>query len=61
MLNNPFLYFVCVKSVHPEQLPQRPWITLRERDQMMPTGTESLLMMTNSVTAISLTITESVI
>ncbi|KAI2664526.1 CCR4-NOT transcription complex subunit 6-like [Labeo rohita] len=25
-------------KVHPEQLPQRPWITLRERDQMMPTA-----------------------
>lgn len=25
-------------SVHPEQLPQRPWITLKERDQMIPTG-----------------------
>uniref|UniRef100_A0A8C2PR29 poly(A)-specific ribonuclease n=1 Tax=Cyprinus carpio TaxID=7962 RepID=A0A8C2PR29_CYPCA len=24
--------------IHPEQLPQRPWITLRERDQMMPTA-----------------------
>lgn len=24
--------------VHPEQLPQRPWITLKERDQMIPTG-----------------------
>lgn len=24
--------------VHPEQLPQRPWITLKERDQMFPTG-----------------------
>lgn len=27
------------KLVHPEQLPQRPWITLKERDQMVPTGT----------------------
>uniref|UniRef100_A0A8C2XGI4 CCR4-NOT transcription complex, subunit 6-like n=1 Tax=Cyclopterus lumpus TaxID=8103 RepID=A0A8C2XGI4_CYCLU len=26
-------------SVHPEQLPQRPWITLKERDQMSPSGT----------------------
>ncbi|KAI5613104.1 CCR4-NOT transcription complex subunit 6-like isoform X3 [Silurus asotus] len=25
-------------TVHPEQLPQRPWITLRERDQTMPTA-----------------------
>lgn len=25
-------------SVHPEQLPQRPWITLKERDQMTSTG-----------------------
>uniref|UniRef100_A0A3Q2PFM3 poly(A)-specific ribonuclease n=1 Tax=Fundulus heteroclitus TaxID=8078 RepID=A0A3Q2PFM3_FUNHE len=25
-------------AVHPEQLPQRPWITLKERDQMIPTG-----------------------
>lgn len=25
-------------AVHPEQLPQRPWITLKERDQMSPTG-----------------------
>lgn len=24
--------------VHPEQLPQRPWITLKERDQMIPAG-----------------------
>ncbi|MEQ2171834.1 CCR4-NOT transcription complex subunit 6-like, partial [Goodea atripinnis] len=24
--------------VHPEQLPQRPWITLKERDQMIPTA-----------------------
>lgn len=30
-------------SVHPEQLPQRPWITLKERDQMIPTGGLSLL------------------
>ncbi|TRZ04385.1 hypothetical protein DNTS_017698, partial [Danionella cerebrum] len=25
-------------KVHPEQLPQRPWISLRERDQLMPTA-----------------------
>lgn len=31
-------------TVHPEQLPQRPWITLKERDQMIPTGTEGDLL-----------------
>lgn len=24
--------------VHPEQLPPRPWITLKERDQILPSG-----------------------
>uniref|UniRef100_A0A8C1AKB2 poly(A)-specific ribonuclease n=2 Tax=Cyprinus carpio TaxID=7962 RepID=A0A8C1AKB2_CYPCA len=31
-------YMLDNLAVHPEQLPQRPWITLRERDQMMPTA-----------------------
>uniref|UniRef100_A0A671L5B4 poly(A)-specific ribonuclease n=1 Tax=Sinocyclocheilus anshuiensis TaxID=1608454 RepID=A0A671L5B4_9TELE len=31
-------YMLDNLAVHPEQLPQRPWITLREQDQMMPTA-----------------------
>eukprot|EP00064_Thunnus_orientalis_P023450 superscaffoldBa00008878_g23693 len=30
-------YMLDNLAVHPEQLPQRPWITLKERDQMIPT------------------------
>ncbi|XP_034397193.1 LOW QUALITY PROTEIN: CCR4-NOT transcription complex subunit 6-like [Cyclopterus lumpus] len=32
-------YMLDNLAVHPEQLPQRPWITLKERDQMSPSGT----------------------
>uniref|UniRef100_A0A4W5KYE3 Uncharacterized protein n=1 Tax=Hucho hucho TaxID=62062 RepID=A0A4W5KYE3_9TELE len=32
-------YMLDNLAVHPEQLPQRPWITLKERDPMIPTGT----------------------
>ncbi|XP_041111564.1 CCR4-NOT transcription complex subunit 6-like [Polyodon spathula] len=31
-------YMLDNLAVHPEQLPQRPWITLKERDQMHPTA-----------------------
>ncbi|MBN3294296.1 CNO6L protein, partial [Polypterus senegalus] len=31
-------YMLDNLAVHPEQLPQRPWITLKERDQMIPTA-----------------------
>ncbi|XP_051974647.1 CCR4-NOT transcription complex subunit 6-like [Xyrauchen texanus] len=31
-------YMLDNLAVHPEQLPQRPWITLKERDQMMSTA-----------------------
>ncbi|KAA0717286.1 CCR4-NOT transcription complex subunit 6-like [Triplophysa tibetana] len=31
-------YMLDNLAVHPEQLPQRPWVTLKERDQMMPTA-----------------------
>ncbi|KAK6312699.1 hypothetical protein J4Q44_G00160460 [Coregonus suidteri] len=31
-------YMLDNLAVHPEQLPQRPWITLKERDPMIPTA-----------------------
>uniref|UniRef100_A0A3Q2XRM7 poly(A)-specific ribonuclease n=1 Tax=Hippocampus comes TaxID=109280 RepID=A0A3Q2XRM7_HIPCM len=31
-------YMLDNLAVHPEQLPQRPWITLQERDQSVPTA-----------------------
>ncbi|XP_067895285.1 CCR4-NOT transcription complex subunit 6-like isoform X1 [Heterodontus francisci] len=31
-------YMLDNLAVHPEQLPQRPWITLKERDQVLPTA-----------------------
>uniref|UniRef100_A0A672GET7 poly(A)-specific ribonuclease n=1 Tax=Salarias fasciatus TaxID=181472 RepID=A0A672GET7_SALFA len=31
-------YMLDNLAVHPEQLPQRPWITLKERDQVTPTA-----------------------
>ncbi|XP_026884804.2 CCR4-NOT transcription complex subunit 6-like isoform X2 [Electrophorus electricus] len=31
-------YMLDNLAVHPEQLPQRPWVTLKERDQVMPTA-----------------------
>ncbi|CAL8293888.1 CCR4-NOT transcription complex subunit 6-like isoform X1 [Gadus morhua] len=31
-------YMLDNLAVHPEQLPQRPWITLKERDQSVPTA-----------------------
>ncbi|MBN3320127.1 CNO6L protein, partial [Atractosteus spatula] len=31
-------YMLDNLAVHPEQLPQRPWITVKERDQMIPTA-----------------------
>lgn len=31
-------YMLDNLAVHPEHLPQRPWITLKERDQMLPTA-----------------------
>ena len=38
-MNCPVGFCVLFCAVHPEQLPQRPWITLKERDQMIPSGT----------------------
>uniref|UniRef100_A0A8C3V3J9 CCR4-NOT transcription complex subunit 6 like n=1 Tax=Catharus ustulatus TaxID=91951 RepID=A0A8C3V3J9_CATUS len=31
-------YMLDNLAVHPEQLPPRPWITLKERDQILPSG-----------------------
>lgn len=30
-------------AVHPEQLPQRPWITLKERDQILPSASFTVM------------------
>ncbi|KAG9480620.1 hypothetical protein GDO78_012207 [Eleutherodactylus coqui] len=36
-------YMLDNLAVHPEQLPQRPWITLKERDQIIPSGILAVL------------------
>ncbi|KAF0022632.1 hypothetical protein F2P81_025258 [Scophthalmus maximus] len=36
-------YMLDNLAVHPEQLPQRPWVTLKERDQTIPTATFTVM------------------
>jgi len=35
---NRCFFVLLLFLVHPEQLPPRPWITLKERDQILPSG-----------------------
>lgn len=35
---NSYFFVLLLFLVHPEQLPPRPWITLKERDQILPSG-----------------------
>ncbi|XP_029456311.1 CCR4-NOT transcription complex subunit 6-like isoform X3 [Rhinatrema bivittatum] len=36
-------YMLDNLAVHPEQLPQRPWITLKERDQILPSASFTVM------------------